>query len=348
MKKTKRILIILLPLQWLSLQLIKDNKKWIELNYSQTIYPQLFKLKTFFFKNLPFSFGDILYGMAIIYLVWSLIKLIKRKIKLTDIVTNLLTAASLLTLLFYINWGLNYYRIPIHENLNYDIKYNEDELEHTLALMIESTNQLHQNLSNEDSIPVQILYSKDKINHILQENFIFNLSDFKIQPFIKKSIWSTLLSYMGFAGYLNPFTLEAHVNSKVPKLNYITTASHEMAHQLGIASEAEANFVAFYTCSKHPDPFIQFAGYSFAISYCYSELYKVNPENAKNQLSKLHSGVLKNFKNLSDFWIKFQNPIEPYLKKGYDSFLKVNGQAKGIQSYNAMVGMLIAYSLDDE
>ena len=57
---------------------------------------------------------------------------------------------------------------------------------------------------------------------------------------------------------------------------------------------------------------------------------------------------MKNFQELSDFWKKFQNPFEPYLKKGYDSYLKANGQAKGILSYNAMLGMVIAHTLEEE
>jgi hypothetical protein len=32
------------------------------------------------------------------------------------------------------------------------------------------------------------------------------------------------------------------------------------------------------------------------------------------------------------------------LKKGYDTYLKANGQKQGIQSYNAMVGLVVAYS----
>ena len=32
---------------------------------------------------------------------------------------------------------------------------------------------------------------------------------------VKNSIWSTIISYMGYAGYLNPFTLEAQVNEKI-------------------------------------------------------------------------------------------------------------------------------------
>ena len=62
----------------------------------------------------------------------------------------------------------------------------------------------------------------------------------------------------------------------------------------------------------------------------------------------MNLGVLKNFEQLSDFWVKFQNPFEPFFKKGYDSYLKANGQVKGIKSYNAMVGMLIAYILEND
>ena len=39
----------------------------------------------------------------------------------------------------------------------------------------------------------------------------------------------------------------------------------------------------------------------------------------------------------------FKNPFEPYLKVGYDHYLKANGQVEGIQSYNAMVALVVAY-----
>ena len=55
-------------------------------------------------------------------------------------------------------------------------------------------------------------------------------------------------------------------------------------------------------------------------------------------------GILKNFKELSEFWIRYQNPLQPFIKKGYDSYLKVNGQKKGIKSYNAMTALVVAYS----
>ena len=48
---------------------------------------------------------------------------------------------------------------------------------------------------------------------------------------------------MGFSGYLNPFTNEAQVDILIPKYQLPTTASHEVAHQLGYAAENEANFI---------------------------------------------------------------------------------------------------------
>ena len=50
---------------------------------------------------------------------------------------------------------------------------------------------------------------------------------------------------IGFSGYLNPFTLEAHVNEKIPMISYLTTIAHEQSHQTGIAHENESNFWAF-------------------------------------------------------------------------------------------------------
>jgi hypothetical protein len=120
-----------------------------------------------------------------------------------------------------------------------------------------------------------------------------------------------------------------------------------MAHQLGIAAENEANFIAFFTTINNPDPFIKFSGYSFGLKYCYADLYKLNQKKAKELIAKLKPGILKNFQEQSAFWKAYENPFEPYLKKGYDKYLKANGQVLGIQSYNAMVALVIAYSKEN-
>ena len=181
------------------------------------------------------------------------------------------------------------------------------------------------------------------VSRIIERDFKFYEYSKKIKPKIKNSLFSNILSFMGFSGYINPFTLEAQINMKIPKLNYITTASHEMAHQLGISNESEANFVAFISSINNNDPFIKYAGYIFALKYCYNDLYNKNKDLAIEIFSKLNIGIIKNFKEDNSFWKKYSNPIEPYLKKLYGIFLKNKGQTKGIKTYNQLVKYVVSY-----
>lgn len=345
MKKVYYILIALLPLQWIALSWVKKNPEWVEGVFSQSIYPYVFKTHRFFFYQLPFSFGDLFYAMIAILLIVGCVQIIKKpRAYFKKNLIQVFAIFSLTLLVFQISWGLNYYRTPLHESLGYSLEYNEIELTETLNKLIEINNELHGRLTNSDSVPVRIPYSKDVLAKMIENDFSFEAQQYQVKPFVKNSLWSTLVSYMGYAGYLNPLTLESQVNRHIPKLNYITTLAHEMAHQLGIAAENEANYISFYTTINHQDPFVQYAGYSFAFRYCYSELFKANPEKAKGLISNLKPGIIKNFSALSSFWKQYQNPFEPYLKKGYDSYLKANGQVLGIQSYNAMVALVIAHS----
>ncbi|OUW34944.1 MAG: hypothetical protein CBD39_01980 [Flavobacteriaceae bacterium TMED179] len=344
MKKTHIILIGLLPVQLIGLLFIKNHNSWIDVYYSQKFYPLLFNIYRFFFEKIPFSIGDLFYAIIILYILKNIIMIFKRKkIVWLTIIRNGLSFLSLILFIFNFNWGLNYYQTPLHKKLYYNINYKKIQIEKTFKILIKASNNLHKKLVKTDSLSVEISYSKDFIAQKIEDEFNFDLYKFKPKPYLKNSLWGTLLSYMGYSGYLNPFTLESQVNNKIPKLSYIITSAHEMSHQLGIASEREANFVAFYSCIKHSDPFIQYSGYTFAISYFYSELFNIDPQKAKKIMKKLNPGILKNLLEISQFWIHYQNSFEPILKKGYNSYLIANGQKRGIKSYNDMVGLVIAY-----
>ena len=347
MKRIHFFFIVLLPIQWIVIKGIQKKPQGVETYYSEGLYPFIFNFHRYFFNRIPFSVGDLLYGLGLLFFLKLLIDLFQKKISFSNVVFNGLSLFSLLLLLFQLNWGLNYYRLPLHQKLNYNLNYTEEELHFTLDQLITKTNSLHDKLNNNDTIAVQISHAKSTLAETIERKFQFDLLKYNHQPYIKNSLWSSLLSYMGYAGYLNPLTLESQANQNIPKLSYIVTTAHEMVHQLGIASEREANFIAFYSSIHHPDPFIQYAGYTFALRYCYSERFKAHPEKARKQLQNLNKGVLKNFQELSQFWKKYQNPFEPILKKGYDSYLKANGQPQGIQSYDAMVGLVVAYTLKE-
>ena len=107
--------------------------------------------------------------------------------------------------------------------------------------MIEEANLLHEKLSvNKNAAVVIQATTKELIDQLTKP-----LTETTLHATVKQSLFSTPLSYMGFSGYLNPFTLEAHINSTLPKISLPITIAHEMAHQNGIAAENDANFMGF-------------------------------------------------------------------------------------------------------
>ena len=341
-KKIHLILLCLIPIQLVALNFFKDNPMGIEKYYSAYLYPLIYKTHDFFFKRFSYPIGDLIYGFGIILIPILFLKLLRKKLSIGLIFMNITSIFSLVFLIFNLNWGLNYYRLPLSKKMNLDIEFKKTELIKTLHYLVNSTNLLHIKLTKDRNKIVKVSHESDQIIKMICNEFHFS-QKFEQKPFLKKSLWSNLLNYMGFAGYLNPFTLESNINLNIPKLNFIVTAAHEMAHQVGFASENEANFIAFITCFKNSDPYIQYAGLTFAINYCYSNLSKIDPVKAKKYMKLLNPGIVENYKEISRFWNQYQNPFEPIIKKSYDTYLKANGQSMGIESYEGMVGLVVGY-----
>ena len=337
--------ILFLGLQLLFINFARQHPQWIEEVYSQGIYPIVFQFQSRFFSLIPFSMGDLFYSIGLLALFYYLYTKFKYRPRIRGWwFSDALIFISLAHFFFYFSWGLHYYRIPLHQKLNYKLSYTETQLTQTLTYYLEQTNRLHEELSEADSLPVLASHSKEELLHLIENNYQLPLTkNHEWTPHAKNSLWSLPLSFAGYAGYLNPFTLESQINKRQPPLSFVTTAAHEMAHQWGIAAEDEANFISFYSLSKHPNPYLQYAAHAFALRYLYYDLYRVDPELAKNYRQQMRKGVLQNFQILAHFWAQYENPIEPYLKQFYHQFLKVNGQQKGLKSYNAVVAYMVAH-----
>src|SRR5690606_18696709 len=132
--------------------------------------------------------------------------------------------------------------------------------------LIAKTNALHVLITNDSLAKVNVPHSRDDI-FIITENGYQNLAKkypyFNYQhPSIKKSLISLPLTYMGFGGYLNPFTNESQVNDRLPLYSFAATTTHEIAHQIGYASESEANFVGFLAAIHNDDNYVKYSGYT--------------------------------------------------------------------------------------
>src|SRR5690606_38863687 len=118
---------------------------------------------------------------------------------------------------------------------------------------------------------------------------------------------------------------------------------HEMAHQIGYASESEANFIGFLSTIKNKDLYFQYAGYSYALRYCLRN-WEIRDKKILVELEqKIRPGVLKNYDESEAFWQEYNTPIEDGFKVFYDNFLKMNKQEDGLESYSKFVNLMVGY-----
>ncbi|WP_234416091.1 DUF3810 domain-containing protein [Flagellimonas amoyensis] len=319
---------------------------FVENYYSNGVYPYISGLLRTLFGWIPFSVGDLVYTaltvMAIRYCYrhWKTIK--KRPL---FFLKDILVVFSIAYFAFHLLWGLNYYRQPITWRLGIAREYTLDELVDFTEYLAERANQYQNEITGDTLSPVHIPYTKREIftktedaYHLLNQTYpSFNYET----PSLKSSIYSLPLTYMGYGGYLNPFTNEAQVNGLTPLFRLPAVSGHEVGHQLGYSAEDATNFIGFLVTSQSDDPYFKYAAYNHALGYCLVDLYQKDEVKYNEILNALHPGVKKNYKELADFWKKYENPMEPVFKALFNTFLKANNQKEGIKSYNSVVGLMI-------
>jgi hypothetical protein len=293
--------------------------------------------------------GDFYYlilGISIVLLIYN--TLIKGKDRLINKIFKIGAFISIFYFLFHVLWGLNYYRDSLFDTLKLEQK------EYTLTEITNLTNDLLNKLKEtqlmlvaNDTLKVEIRESKNQIisNVTLGYNKLANdLPQYVYQyKSIKKSIFSSPLTYMGFSGYLNPFSGEAQVDYLVPKVNLPMICSHEVSHQLGIASESEANFIGYLAATRSSDPYYRYSSYLMALQYSVNAIYNRDSITYNKIVKSIPVGVIKNINESQEFWQSYQNIAEPFFKLFYDNYLKANQQQDGMKSYSKMVNLLVAY-----
>ncbi len=327
---------------------LAGHPEWVEHYFSNGLYPIISKFFRFLFGWIPFSVGEIIYTILVILAIRYIIKYRKRiKTKPLAFLRDAAMVLSVFYFTFHIVWGLNYYREPISKKLGI-----VDKAEYAVVLdltkkLLSKTNTLQLEITGDSTQMVQIPYSKNEVFNktvLGYEGLTSQLPflDYE-QPSIKKSMFSTVSSYMGIGGYLNPFTNEAQVNKLTPIFRFPVISGHEVGHQVGYSAENETNFIGYLVTLKNPDPYFQYSASAYGLNHCLNAIYRTDELEFENLYAQLNEGVKKNYQELRDFNETYENPIEPIFESVYNSFLKANNQPDGVKSYSKVVHLMVGY-----
>ena len=348
LKNKKTLLALSLIPQYFLIKLLSNYPEFVEDYYSNGFYQFMSKLFRYTLGWIPFSFGDLVYAFGIIYILrWFYLnrKRLRKDTKRWFI--DVASALAIIYFAFHLFWGFNYYRLPLHKSLSLNADYTTEQLILVTEKLIEKSNEIHLKIAKIDTLKVDIPFTKSEILGLAPKGYenlkqVFPHLEYHPKS-IKKSLFSYPLTYMGFSGYLNPLTNEAQVDGLIPIFKFPTTASHEIAHQLGYAAENEANFIGCLAAINHDDVYFNYSGYTFALRFCLNEIYNRDECLFEDMVADVNKGVLKNYQEVREFWEAHQNPAEPLFKIFYSNFLKANKQSKGMESYSYVVALIVNY-----
>lgn len=159
----------------------------------------------------------------------------------------------------------------------------------------------------------------------------------------KRAFYSRLMSICGWTGFYFPFSGEAHVNTEPPPALLPSTIAHEMAHQRGVAAELEANFVAILACAESGNAAYEYSGWLFGFIHLGNALYDHDPDRYYELAGRLPDTVWADLRANDAFWEASETKAAQVTEVLYDGMLKTYGHELGMQSYGAVVDLLIAW-----
>ena len=185
-----------------------------------------------------------------------------------------------------------------------------------------------------------ILDYADTVYDCLYDEFPFlDLPD--QQP--KGIAFSKVMSAMNFTGFYFPFTGESNVNMDSPAMLLASTCAHELAHQRGIASEQQCNFLAVLACTRCDDANYNYSGWLLGYIHLSNALYRADREAWQEVRDSLPAEVLADLRSNSAYWSHYRGLTARFTQSLNDKMIKTYGDSLGTQSYGAVVDLLVAY-----
>lgn len=159
----------------------------------------------------------------------------------------------------------------------------------------------------------------------------------------KAMLFSRLMSHMGFTGVFFPYTAESNINTDQTLAFIPATIAHELAHQRGVTSEQEANFLGVTAAVTSGDPAYVYSGWLTGAVYLMNALYRADPAAWTALYATFSESLRTDWEANAAYWAALQSPVTEASEKVYDTYLRANGQTMGMQSYGACVDLLVAY-----
>jgi hypothetical protein len=319
----------------LSQPLLSKFSSTIESLYASGLYRLLAAIVSPVTALFPFSFSEVfLYAMIAGSVYWIARGMIRKRFWRS--LGEIAIAASAVLLWFYFFWGMNYFRQPLDESLQFpeaspDSAAVRRYLEGAIAEVNAGWMPLPEWAMAELDSEIEAGYRRVVAALNLQ------LTSGNRRP--KTPLIPAILDYTLTSGIFGPLFHEVHLNARLLAVEQPFVLAHEKAHQIGYAREGECNFLAALVCLTSDDPRVRYSGQFGVIGRA-----RFHAHAAHDSLRALvRPEVLEDFAAVRDRMQRFYGPVAKWAEKWYDLYLKANQVEGGVENYDEVIDLLIRW-----
>lgn len=323
--------------------LLPANAAWVEKNFANGLYPQ-WQHATFPLTNaVPWSLGDIAVLLGIGLLAWRAPIWFRKRPKLAlwrRIALTIIEIIGVLALYYFwfeVSWGWNYNRAPIEMRVHYD----------AAAVTPGAVDALRGRAIRELNRLAPLAHARAQAGYELATLYdawlpVVQAGGDRWTPQTgpaKPTLFDPFMNATGTSGFINPLTLNVQLATDLLWFERPFSLAHEWSHVAAYAREDEANYLAIVACTRSSDPVLAYSGWL--------ELFMYLPPLQKYEKKTFVPQVWADFDALRK---RNAERINARLARmswhTYNTYLKRNHIASGLQNYNEVTRLYIGVPLD--
>ncbi|MDO4473697.1 MAG: DUF3810 domain-containing protein [Eubacteriales bacterium] len=338
---------------FLLLLLARQNREWSEW-YATHVYRDIVDVIGRVSGCFPFSVVEMLLYLVIVISVVNIARIVAAVVRKKDwkdrtkeVFTHVWVFASVLSLLYTLNCGINYQRKTFSELEGLEMSsYSVEELKMVCQILTDDVNTYTDVINrNEQGVMILDGHEKEQASEAMEKLGEIYPEFAGEYPLPKPLAGSWILSVQNLTGVYSPFTVEANYNNDMTDYNKPFTMCHELSHLRGFMEEKEANFIGYLACMESDEAAFRYSGSLLGWIYCTNVLYKVDYDAYQEVRGELSEKALNDLIANSRFWASYDGTVARVSESINDGYLKANGQEEGVEGYDRMVDLMVAYLL---
>lgn len=260
--------------------------------------------------------------------------------------------AGVLVFLFYALWGVSYARpeLAAHLGVPASGEVSVEELRVLASAAVEAGNALYLEIHGvpDAGSPTPVVPLGD-LRPALARGWERAAARWPIGPLAARTygdpkpfVTTPLVKRFGIAGMYFPYTGEALFQADLPGPLQPKAVAHEMAHQRGIAREADANALALLVTREVPDARVRYSGVLFLQGQALGALARSAPGVARELARSRLDGVRRDLLAVEEYWDRTRGPVSEVGSRMNDALLRRHGMPEGLASYGGSLWVFLA------